>query len=297
MREKKKKSSDTEIVSTFNQCRIHFLFRPEEAVKEAWKNRVTCSICFLKNFFHDRNIILPDVNFNVYVLSNFSETKAILFERSQGNFHLQLGAAAAVVKGALYSQQNSEPFMDVHEFVHILIDKLTKNESDGKFWIPMWFSEGLAQYIQGKKMGIDYLNWARESKNLPNPFLKNMNWPTEKSWLEFGVMKELVKTNNHPGLTACASLVAFLSEKEKIPFYRIMNLIFSRNFNDFYLNLEKISRLTIFDLFNNYLYYIDKPMITKGVDKISLPVSVGTDFREEFIFEEKEFELAKELLS
>lgn len=286
-------------VTTFNGGEIYWLFEAAPEIEEEWERRIICALCFARKFFAENGVKIPPIPYRVYISSSFVETKSLLFEKSGGNFILQPNAASAVVEGTLFAQQKAMPLMDVHEYIHILADYLTDARKKNfnlseKASLPMWYREGLPQYIQGKKDGTDYLGLARRLSNLPPISLKFMNIPTEKFWLEFGMMDLVFKTANHPGLTACASFVQFLVEKEGLGFKKIWELMFfQEGLPSFYKKIEELCRNTLFNVLNNFLYYVDQPFLPAEQQTWSMPVAVARDFRGEFMFENKEFEIMK----
>jgi len=158
----------------------------------------------------------------------------------------------------------------------------------------MWYKEGLPQYIQGKKYNVDYFSMARSLTHIPVFTLKAMNSSTDKFWMEFGIMDQYIVTGNHPGLTACASFVQFLIEKEGIGFKNFWDLIYFEGEQlDFYKTIEGLAGNDLYNILNNYLYYIDKPFFPKEQEVWEMPVAVARDFRGEFAFENKKFEVLK----
>lgn len=283
-------------ITTFNGGEIFFLFDPAKHVESDWQKRLICSLCFTKEFFHNRGVKLPEIPYIIYVCSSATETKALIFEASNGKFHLQPNAVSATIGGRVFADQKASPIMDIHEYIHILMDNLM-GEDYNKYakilgpGIPMWYKEGMAQYIQGEKDGTDFFAKARELPYLPPVTLKVMNIPTEKFWLEFGIMDQYMLTGNHPGLIACASFIKFLVEKEKVDFKKVWNLVnFKGEAIEFYNEIEKLCGNSLFNISNNYLYYLDKPTLSFKEQNWSMPVSVARDFRNAFVFENKSFE-------
>lgn len=287
-----------EKIVTWNQSEIYFNFNASAELKKQWANRISCSSCFLNKYLKKEDIDISEIPYLVSLYTSFSEVKSLLFEKSNGNFHLQPNASSAVLNGVLFAQQKTSPFMDVHEYVHIVMGNLRnihkKSTVTDKFdFLPMWFNEGLPQYIQGQKDGSDFIKKARKMEYIPPFLVQEMNIPTKKFWLEFGTMEQYMVTGAHPGLFGCASFVQFLIEKEKIGLKQVWELMFERNINVFYQKIEMLCGKKLFDVANNYLYYIDKPRLDKGTDFWKMPVVSGTDFRGEFIYEEKTFPLIK----
>jgi|GEM_PF-3228329 len=282
---------------TFNGGELFWLFEPPLEVQEEWERRVVCALCFAKKFFADNKVALLDVPYRIYLSSTYTETKSLLFEHSGGKFFLQPNAASAVLGGGLFAEQKAK-MNDVHEYVHILMDnfqlRASKKESQVRpvFPQPMWYREGLAQYVQGKKEGGDYCQKARERVYLLPITLAAMNLPCENLWMEFGIMEFLVATGNHPGLTAGASFIQFLAEKEGLGFKAVWDLAsFQGTQIEFYQEIERLCQSSFSNLLNNYLYYVDQPFLSEGQKNWSMPVAVARDFRGEFVFEEKEFEI------
>lgn len=282
--------------TSFNGGEIYWLFEPAPEIQEEWERRIVCALCFTKNFLRENGVVVPAIPYRVYMNSSYTETKSMLFEKSQGKFILQPNAASAVVKGALFAEQKTK-MMDVHEYIHILMDNLQYAiPQKGNFNQPMWYREGLAQYIEGKKSGTNNFDLARQLAYLPPFTLKLMNVPTEKFWLEFGIMDYLLATGNHPGLTACASFVQFLIEKEGIGFKKIWELVnFQGDINDFYQEIAKLAGNSLFNVLNNYLYYVDKPFFSPEGKTWEMPVAVARDFRGEFTFENRSFEVLEDI--
>jgi hypothetical protein len=285
---------------TFNGGEIYWLFEPAAEVLEEWTRRITCALCYAKRFFDDNGVTLPLIPYRVYLSSTYTETKSLLYEQSGGNFILQPNAASGVIKGALFAQQKAK-MNDIHEYIHILVDNLhwadvVKDQKRKAFFQPMWYQEGLAQYIQGKKEGLDYFLLARKLEYLPPITLALMNIPSQKLWFEFGIMDYLVLTGNHPGLTAGASFIQFLVEKEGLGFKKIWDLtLFQGTPTEFYRKIEELCQNKFFNILNNYLYYVDKPFLSKEQKTWSMPVAVARDFRGEFAYENKEFELINDV--
>jgi len=281
---------------TFNGGELFWLFEVDPATQDQWEKRIVCALCFTKKFLRENGVAIPAIPYRIYLSSTFTETKSLLFEKSGGKFILQPNAASAVVGGALFAEQKTK-MMDVHEYIHILMDNIQfaeskKTRNEGFFNQPMWYREGLSQYIQGKKEGLDYFDLARKLEYLPPFILKVMNIPTEKFWLEFGIMDYLMVSENHPGLTGCASFVQFLVEKEGVGFKNFWELMFFRGeLRDFYKKIEALAGNNLFNILNNYLYYIDKPFLSKEQSIWEMPVAAGRDFRGEFIFENRKFEV------
>jgi len=277
-------------ITTFNGGEIFFLFKADKKVKEEWKKRITCNLCFCRRFFESNGIDTYSIPYRVYLCPSFTEVKSLIFEKSEQTFNLQPNAASAVIRGSLFAHQKASPIMDTHEFTHILTDNIQMMDNQKTGDIPMWLKEGTAQYIQGKKNNVDYLELARNLEYLPPITLKDMNIPTEKFWLEFGIMDQLVLTGNHPGLTACASFVQFLVEKEGVDFKEIWNLMFSTgSFQEFYKKIEKLCKRDLFNIINNYLYYIDKPFLERGQTSWEMPVATARDFRGKLHLEKQQF--------
>jgi len=284
--------------ATFNGGELIWLFNATENVEKEWERRITCSLCYTKRFFLDNGVDINSIPYKIYINSSFTEVKSLLYEITRGKFHLQPNAGGAVTNGVLFTEQKTNPSMDVHEYIHILMDNLQNIRNQGgklaEFSLPMWFREGLPQYIQGKKGDINYFDLARALPQLPPIILDAMNNATEKFWMEFGIMDQYIITGNHPGLTACASFVQFLIEKEKIDFKTFWNLIyFEGELVDFYRKVEEIAGNKLYNILNNYLYYIDKPFFSMGQKFWEMPVAVARDFRGEFAFENKKFEVLK----
>jgi len=278
---------------------LFFLFEPKEETELEWKRRISCSLCFVKRFFKEQQIDIPAVPYRVYISSSHTEIKSLIFQVSGGTFHLQPNAASAPMRGALFSEQRAKPIMDVHEYIHLLMDNMRylrnkDKKKEAKPGIPIWFKEGLAHYVQSRKSGISQFELARSLTHLPPVVLKELNVLTEKLWLEFGIMDQYVATGNHPGLTACASFLQFLVEKEKIGFKKLWELVyFEGGLGDFYRKIEELTGSSFYDTLNNYLYYVDKPFLPRDRDVWEMPVAVARDFRGEFVFEKKSFKVLK----
>ncbi|MFH1182991.1 MAG: hypothetical protein V1690_01880 [Candidatus Moraniibacteriota bacterium] len=291
-----------EKTATFNGGEIFWLFEPDPKVQEEWTKRVACALCFCKKFLLENGISLPEIPYRIYLSSSFTETKSLLYEKSNGKFILQPNAASAPFGGALFAEQKAMPFMDIHEYVHILMDCLQveamkKSNNYNYITLPMWYREGLSQYIQGKKEDANYFELARKLNYLPPFILESMNTPTEKFWLEFGIMDQRIATGNHPGLTACASAVQFLIEKEGLGFKKIWDLMFFRGgINNFYKEIEELCQNNMFNVLNNYLYYLDKPFISADQKTWEMPVAVARDFRREFVFGNKPFKILEGII-
>lgn len=285
--------------TTFNGAEIYWLFKPSNELEVEWTRRIVCSTCFTQNFFLMKGIKI-ETPYRVLLCSSPTETKSLLYEKSNGKFILQPNAASAVIQEALIASQKATPLMDVHEYVHIIMNDLQFKRSENEVGIgkniPVWYKEGFAQYIQGKKDKTNYFDLARSLEYLPPVTLEAMNHPTEKSWLEFGIMDQLMVNGNHPGLTSCASFVQFLIDKEKVDFQNFWDLIFFNGETvEFYKKIEEIVGNNLHNIINNYLYYVDKSFIPKDAVLCEMPVAVARDFRGEFLFEIKKYDFLKGL--
>lgn len=288
--------------ATFNGGQIHWLFEPSDEIREQWERRITCALCFTKKFLLENDIKFPNVPYACYISPTFTETKALLFEITRGKFIMKTRFASAVANGALFAEQRTLPFMDVHEYIHLLVDAMKLGDSQGKKNInmhnqPMWFKEGLPQYVQGKKDDTDFFELARQIDYIPPIVLETMNKPTDNLWLEYGIMEYYIANGNHPGLSACASFLQFLIEKERLGLKKVWELSFFRGtLKDFYQEIERLCQSNLFNLLNNYLYYIDKPFLPKNQKTWQMPVAVARDFRGEFTYENKEYKVLENLL-
>jgi len=113
--------------ATFNGGELFWLFNPTEKAEKEWMRRITCALCFVNNFFSKEGINIESIPYKIYLNSTYTETKSLLYEMSQGSFHLQPNAGGAVTGGVLITEQKTNPFMDIHEFIHILFNGLQKN--------------------------------------------------------------------------------------------------------------------------------------------------------------------------
>lgn len=284
-------------IDTFNGGEIFLLTEMEDKVKEEWKNRVTCSICFVKSLISGNGIDFSDFISRVYLSTNLSDLRSLLFEKSGGKMTLPESALSASSRGQIFAHPDVSQNTDIHEEMHVVMaaaqkHKRRKEKIKEDFTVPMWYTEGLAQYFQNKKNNIDSFQKARELEYLPPFVVKEMNVAGPDYWLEFGIMNEYRLTGNHPGLMACASFIQFLAEKEKLGLKNVWELMFATGgLKNFYKKIESLCGQSVFVILNNYLYYVDKPFFPKEARNWEMPVAVGMDFRKKFVRENKRFKV------
>lgn len=286
-----------EKISIFNGAEIYFLAEFEDDIKKEWKKRMICSNCFIKRILKENGVELPHFVSRIYLTPSLTELKSLLFEKSKGKMILPLDALSAVAQGQMFAHPKVSQSTDIHELMHVIMAanqryKRNKEKIKESFAVPMWFSEGLPQYFQDKKLERNSIEFARKLEYMPPFVLKEMNIPGTDFWLEFGMMGEYKVTDNHPGLTACASFVQFLIEKQKLGLSNVWELMFSTGgIINFYKRIEDLCGQEIYVILNNFLYYVDKPFFPKDARFWEMPVTVNIDFRKKFVKEQRRYKI------
>jgi len=279
----------TEKLNTFNNGEIYLLSELSDDEKDKWKQRVSCAVCFVKNFLKSEKIDSPLIPFKIYLTTSPTEIKSLIFEHSEGEW--QSALLFSTTKSQLFSYHKARLLKSIREYVKALMQSQSKKETYSK--LPLWFLEGIPQYVQSKKDNIDFFKIARSAKFLPPVILKEMNISGKRSWLELGIISNTGTFEEHPGIIASTSFVQFLVEKEKLGLKKLWKLMQKdiKDTKDFYRKIEKLCGKDLFTILNNYSYYIDKPFLPPNVGSWEMPVATANDFRGKLIYEKKKFKI------
>lgn len=247
-------------IKTFNGGEIFLLSEISEKEQERWQEKITCAICFINDYFSKESISLPKTAYKIYLSPLRAEVKKLLFDQTKNKELMKSNIDFLAIKGQLVSSVIVKYPMEVAQYVKIIMQIKGYILPIGiETKLPLWYTEGLSYYLQGKKDNIDFFDLARASDFLPPFVLKEMNFSIEQSIINFRGNQSYASQNYSTESIACASVIQFLIEKEKISFKDLWRLVESKNILDFYNSLEVLCQKKIFFLLNDYLYYLDQP--------------------------------------